>query len=178
MQPTGHHTAALTWIVDLTSGGPLLPLPECPRDDGVRNVCPVATCGRTDNTGSVSPCQGQHTSPGLIRGAGGSGWQAQCLNTPRSANSFGTPTVCVKSHTPPARTAWCPLSPIISDFFGICSLLKHWEMRCVAVPASWMRRVLATQHVTHRDLKMLQDTMEAGPLAGSVWPASFTPYKQ
>lgn len=69
------------------------------------------------------------------------------------------------------------LSPIISDFFGIYSLLKHWEMRCVPLPASWMRRDLATQHVAHRDLQMLQDTMGAGPLAGSVWPASFTTYK-
>lgn len=64
----GAVASALTWIVDLTSGGPLLPLPEGTRDDGVGDICPVPTCGRadstqlslrTDSTVSARPCWGQ-----------------------------------------------------------------------------------------------------------------------
>lgn len=108
--PQGAVAAALTWIVDLTSGGPLLPLPEGPRDDGVRDICPVPTCRRTDSTGSACRCWGWLGSPGLSHGAAlwGEGCQPWGLDTLRNTAGSGTQAACVTSHIPTAWAAQCP----------------------------------------------------------------------
>lgn len=51
-------------------------------------------------------------------------WDPHCL----CEDSYTTSQGCLVS-----------LSPIISSFFGICSLLSHWEMKYVPSPASWMQ---------------------------------------
>ena len=94
-------TPARTWIVDLTSGGPLLPLSEGPRDDGVGDVHPVPTCGRTDSTSLARPCRGRPGSPGLSDGAAlrAKGHQPQGPNTPGSTAGSGPQAACVTGHT-------------------------------------------------------------------------------
>lgn len=162
--------AAFTWVVDLTSGGPLLPLPESPRYDSVRDICPVPTCGRTDSTGLEHPCRGWLGMPGLS------------LNSPPGRRM----PVSGPRHTEERSQVWYPgwlcdrphptslgylvsLSPITTSVFGICSLLKYQETQCPPLPASWMQRVLATRHGMHRKPQVLQDSTGTVPHTEGVF---------
>lgn len=77
----------LTGIVDLTPGGPLLPLPEGARDDGVGDIGPVPTCGG-HSTGSEHPCRGREG----CQPRGKDGASRSRAKRPRSKTLLSPPT--------------------------------------------------------------------------------------